>query len=239
MFAALVVVVGLSVRGTAGFGGQAVAVPLLALVLPLTTALTVMVVLAVLSGLGHLRRDWSRIAWAEIRRLLPFSIVGVLAGLYLLGQLDIRVITRAFGVVVLLYACFAVATASRPLAIPARALYPVGAVLSVLAGAMGATFGAAAGPLYVIYLNARQLERDAFRVTITAILAVQGSLRIAGYARLGFFDQTALTLIAAGLPLMLLAAALGQWLAGRLSQRRFNLCIGALLAVSGTALLYK
>jgi len=239
IFAALVVVVACAVRGTAGFGGQAVAVPLLALVLPLSTALAAMVALMVLSAIGHLRRDRSKIAWAEIRRLLPYSVIGVLAGLYLLELLDIRVLIKAFGVVVLLYGCFALATASRPLTIPPRALYPAGAVLAVLAGAMGATFGAAAGPLYVIYLNARQLERDAFRVTITTILTVQGSLRIAGYVRLGFYDSTTLTFLAAAIPLMLLGSALGLWLAGRLDQRWFNLGIGVLLLVSGTALLFK
>jgi uncharacterized protein len=238
-FAALVVVAACAVRGSAGFGGQAVAVPLLALVLPLTTALALMVVLAVLSSLGHVRRDWRKIAWAEIRRLIPYSVVGVLIGLYLLGQVDIRLLIKAFGVVVIFYACFALATASRPIRIPPRILYPVGATLAVLGGAMGATFGAAAGPFYVVYLNARQLERDAFRVTITTILTIQGSLRIAGYARLGFFDETTLVLVAAGIPLMMLGATLGYWLAGRLDQRVFNLCIGVLLLVSGTALLFK
>lgn len=239
VFAALVVVVAVAVRGTAGFGGQAVAVPLLALVLPLTTALAAMVVLTVLSALGHLRRDWSKIVWSEIRRLLPYSIAGVLVGLFLLGHLDLRVLVKAFGVVVLLYGCFALATASRPMRIPKRMLYPAGAALAVTAGAMGATFGAAAGPLYVIYLSAKALERDAFRVTITFILTVQGTLRIAGYTRLGFFDETALILVGAGLPLMLLGAVLGQYLSGRLPQRAFNVGIGVLLLVSGAALLFK
>ena len=238
-FAALVVTLACAVRGGAGFGGQAFAVPLLALVMPLGTALAVMVVLAVLSALGHVRRDWRKIAWAEIRRLLPYSVIGVLIGLYVLEQLDIGVLIKAFGVVVILYGCFALATASRPVRVPPRALYPVGAVVSVLAGAMGATFGAAAGPLYVIYFNALQLERDTFRVTITMILTVQGTLRVAGYSRLGFYDETTFVLVAAGIPVMLLGTALGYWLAGRLDQRVFNLCIGFLLLASGTALLLK
>jgi uncharacterized membrane protein YfcA len=238
-FAALVVAAACAVRGGAGFGGQAVAVPLLALVLPLPTALAAMVVLAVLSSAGHLRRDWRKIVWGEIRLLLPWSVLGVFAGLYVLEQLDMRALVKAFGAVVILYAFFVLATASRPIRIPARMLYPVGATMAVLAGAMGATFGAAAGPLYVIYLNCRQLDRDAFRVTITTILTVQGCLRIAGYARLGFYDQVTLTLVAGGIPLVLLGTAFGFWLVGRLNQRLFNLGIGALLVVSGTALLLK
>ncbi len=239
VFAAFVVVLAYAVRGTAGFGGQAVAVPLLALVLPLQIVLSAIVVLTFLSAVGHLRRDRSKIDWREIRRLLPYAVIGVLAGLYLLERLDIRLLTRAFGLFVILYACFALATASRPVQIPGRILYPAGAVISMLAGATGATFGAAAGPLYVIYFNARQLERDAFRVTMTTLLTVQGCLRIGGYARLGFFDETTVILVAAGLPLMLLGSAIGNWLAGRLDQRWFSMGIGVLLLVSGVALLFK
>jgi uncharacterized membrane protein YfcA len=112
-------------------------------------------------------------------------------------------------------------------------------VLSLLAGGLGAAFGAAAGQLYVIYLDSRGLERDAFRVTISTILTVQAVLRVAGYARLDFYDVPSLILIAAGLPLMLLGSTIGHWLAGRLDQRRFNLVIGLLLLLSGTALLFK
>jgi len=238
-FAALVVVVAYAVRGGAGFGGQAIAVPLLALILPLQVVLSAIVVLTVLSSIGHLRRDWSKIDWREIRLLLPYSVIGVIAGLFLLDRLDIHLLTRAFGVFVMLYACFALATASRPLRIPGRALYPVGAVLSTLAGATGATFGAAAGPIYVIYFSARQLEKDAFRVTITAILQIQGCMRIAGYAHLGFFDYTTPILVAAGMPLMLLGSALGAWLAVGLDQRWFNVGISVLLLGCGAALLLK
>jgi uncharacterized membrane protein YfcA len=201
--------------------------------------LSAIVALTVLSAIGHLRRDWSRIDWREIRMLLPYSVIGVLAGLYLLERLDIRVLTRSFGVFVIFYACFALATASRPLRIPGRALYPAGAILSTLAGATGAAFGAAAGPLYVIYFSARQLEKDVFRVTITAILTVQGCVRMAGYARLGFFDYTTALLFAAGLPLMLIGSGIGHWLAGRLDQRWFNLGTSVLLLVCGAALLLK
>jgi uncharacterized membrane protein YfcA len=238
-FAAFVVTLAYAVRGGAGFGGQAVAVPLLALVLPLQVVLPAIVVLTVLSSVGHLRRDWSKIDWREVRLLLPYGVIGVVAGILLLDRLDIRVLTRAFGVFVMLYAAFALATASRPLRIPRRALYPAGAILSTLAGATGATFGAAAGPLYVIYFSARQLEKDAFRVTITAILQIQGCLRIAGYAQIGLFDLTTPLLVAAGLPLMLLGASLGQWLAVRLDQRRFNVGVSALLLLCGAALFFK
>jgi len=130
-------------------------------------------------------------------------------------------------------------TASRPLRLPERILYPAGALLSTVAGALGATFGAAAGQLYVIYLNSRRLERDAFRVTVSTILAIQALLRVAGYARLGFYDYASLILVGAGLPVMMLGSSIGHWLARRLEQRWFNLVISLLLLLSGAALLFK
>jgi uncharacterized membrane protein YfcA len=239
VFAALVLVIAYAVRSSAGFGGQVVAVPLLALVLPLPVMVSAVVVLTVLASFTHWVRDWRHIWWREIARLLPYTLTGIFAGLYLLQEVEIRVLTRAFGIFVILYACFALATAARPLRIPPRWLAPARVVTSLLAGFAGAAFGAAAGPLYAMYFGSMRIEKDAFRITITTILTIQAFLRIAGYARLGFYDREVFVLIAAGVPLVLLGSMLGTWLAGRLDDYRFNLGIAVLLLVSGTALLLK
>jgi len=239
VFAALVLTMGYAVRGTAGFGGQAVAVPLLALVIPLPLVVASVAVLTALSSFGHWRRDRDKVVWREILQLAPFTIVGVIAGLYVLNQLDVRTLTKAFGAFVILYACFTMITASRPVSVPARILKPLGAVLSVLAGMAGALFGAAAGPLYAIYLNAVALEKDSFRVTITTILTVLALSRVIGYSVLGLYNEVTLLLICAGLPLMMLGSYIGYRLAGRLDQHTFNRVVAVLLFVSGVALLLK
>jgi len=238
-FAALVVTLGYAVRGTAGFGGQAVAVPLMALVLPLPSVVAAVAVLTTLSSIGHFRRHRDRVVWREILLLAPWTVAGVAAGIYVLNQVDVPTLTKAFGVFVLGYACFTIVTASRPLRVPARILKPFGIVLSVLAGMAGALFGAAAGPLYAIYLNALALEKDSFRVTITTVLAVLAMSRVAGYASLGLYDGFVLLLIAGGLPLMMLGSHIGFRLAGRLDQHMFNRVVAVLLLVSGTALILK
>jgi uncharacterized membrane protein YfcA len=239
VFAALVLVVAYAVRSSAGFGGQVVAVPLLALVLPLPVMVSAVVVLTVLASFTHWVRDWRQIDWREIARLLPYTLIGIFAGLYLLQAVEIQLLTRAFGVFVILYGCFALATAARPLRFPPRWLALARVVMSSLAGFAGAAFGAAAGPLYAMYFGSMRMEKDAFRITITTILTIQAFLRIAGYARLGFYDQEVFMLVAAGVPLVLLGSWLGTWVAGRLDEYRFNLGIAVLLLASGTALLLK
>lgn len=237
--ASLAVMLAYAVRGTAGFGGQTVAVPLLTLMMPITIVVAAITVLTVASSFVHWLQDWRRIAWREIARLMPFTLLGVVAGLYLFDHFDPRVLTRALGVFVILYACFALLTASRPVAAPARILRPAGPLLSATAGVVGTVFGSGAGPLYVIYLNSLRLAKDVFRVTITTILTFQAFVRVAGYVHLGFYDAPALYLIALGFPMMLIGSRLGHHLAGCIDQRRFNLGVGALLMAIGAGLVFK
>lgn len=239
LFAALVVVAAFAVRGTAGFGGNAVAVPLLTLVLPIQTVVAVVTVLAVFSSLGHCARDWRRIAWSEIARVAPFSLIGVVAGLYLFQTVDSRVVTKAFGVFVIAYAVFALTAANPGMSPPGRRLWPLAAGLSTLAGLVGTLFGSAAGPLYAIYLNAVRLDKDRFRVTITTILMVQAAMRIAGYVEVGFYDRAALVLVAAGVPLMLAGARLGNHFVTHIGPHTFRRIIAAVLMCSGIGLLLK
>ncbi len=237
--AAVALMAAYAVRGTAGFGGQTVAVPLLTLLMPITIVVPAVTVLTVVSSVVHWLQDWSKIAWREIARLMPFTLLGVLIGLYLFDRVDSRTLTRALGIFVMLYACFALMSASRPVAAPLRLMRRLGPVLSATAGAIGTVFGGGAGPLYVIYLNSLRLEKDCFRVTITTILTFQAVVRVAGYWRLGFYDGSALYLITAGFPMMLIGARLGHALAGRIDQGRFNLGVGVLLMIIGAGLVFK
>lgn len=239
VFSALVVAAAFTVRGTTGFGGNTIAVPLLTLVLPIQTVVAVVTVLVVFSSLGHWVRDWRRIEWKEIARVAPFSLIGVLIGLHLFQTLDPRILTKAFGIFVIVYAVFALAAAKRTVSPPGNLLWPLAAVLSTLAGVVGTLFGSAAGPLYVIYLNTLRLDKDCFRVTITTILMVQALMRIVGYIDLEFYDGPTFMLLVAGLPLTLVGARLGNLLVGRISQHTFSRIVGAVLVCSGIALVLK
>ena len=239
VFCVLAVTAAFAVRGTTGFGGNAIAVPLLTLLLPIQTVVAVMTVLTVLSSLGHWIKDWRRIAWREILRVAPFTLAGVLIGLHLFQTLDTRTLTRFFGAFVILYAVFAMATSKRTVSPPPHWRWPLATALSTLAGLVGTLFGGAAGPLYAIYLNALQLDKERFRVTITTILMVQALLRIGGYLTLGFYDQPTLIMLAAALPLVWIGARIGERVAMRIRQHTFNAVVGARLMLSGALLLFK
>lgn len=239
VFCVVVITVAFAVRGGTGFGGGAIAVPLLALVFPLPVTVPVVTVLNILSSIGQGITDWRLIAWKEIRRVLPGSLIGVFIGMYFLTQIDPQPLGRALGIFVIVYALYTMLFAGRTPAVPLRWMLAVAVVTSFSAGLIGALFGGAAGPLFVIYLNAARLAKDVFRVTITTIMLFQGLVRIAGYAVFGLYDAHALMLLATALPLMLVGSWFGVRLIRRFDQALFNRAVGAVLLVSGAALVFK
>lgn len=238
-FCAVVIVAAFAVRGTAGFGGGAVAVPLMALALPVQVVVPVVAVLNMLASLGHAARHRQQILWREVAFTVPFTVLGVAGGTYLLNALDAALLRRGLGVFVLAYAVFAYATAARPLQAPPTLLRPLGGVLSTAAGFLGALFGGAAGPLYAIYLSNLGLARDVFRATVTTTLLVQAALRSTGYAGLGLYDRATLAVLAVALPFMWLGGRLAERIAGRLEPHVFGRIVGVVLLASGAALLFK
>jgi uncharacterized protein len=238
-YSAFVILLAFAVRGTTGFGGGAIAVPLLALVMPLQIVVPAVTVLNFVSSIRHGARDRRQIAWPEIFRILPFLVVGVGVGLYLLRQLDQDLLGKGLGAFVVAYAIFAFATAGKPVQVSPRALWPMAVIFGALGGFISALFGGAAGTLYAIYFSAVRLPRDVFRVTVATLLLVQGALRLGGYATLGFYDVPTLVLTAAAFPFMLVGGRLGDAIAGRVEQHTFNRIVGAVLCVSGLALVLK
>lgn len=239
IFCALVILLAFAVRGGAGFGGGAVAVPLLALVFPVPITVAVVTILNMLSSIGQGVLDWRKIVWKEVWRILPGSLFGVFIGIYLLTLMDTQPLAQALGVFVVIYAIYVMWFADRMPVIAPRWMLAVAGVTSVAAGIIGAVFGGAAGPVYVIYLNSVKLGKDAFRMTITTIMLFQGLTRVAGYLTLGLYDSGALTLLAAALPMMVVGSVLGVRVVRRFDQTMFSRAVGVVLLASGAALIFK
>ena len=101
----IVIVLAYTLRGGTGFGA-AIAMPLLALVLPMKTLVPAWSVLSVVAGLDILRRDYDKIAWADLMPLIPSCLLGIVLGLAFYKLLDSPTLTRGLGLLVVLYGVF-------------------------------------------------------------------------------------------------------------------------------------
>jgi uncharacterized membrane protein YfcA len=93
------------VRGVSGFGSATIAIPLMAHVVPLQLAVPLLLVLDFLSTLATLRIDRSLVDKAEVRRLIPYAMIGVIVGVLLLTRLAPEYLLLGLGALVIFLGC--------------------------------------------------------------------------------------------------------------------------------------
>lgn len=222
------------IRGIVGFGSGLIAIPLLALVLPLPLAVPAIALTDYLAsasqGLGN-RRD---VLWRAIVPLVPFVLLGVALALWLFRQVDPGLLTKGLGVFVMAYAAYTLLGLH-----PGRIPRPRWAVPLVGIGAMVGTLFGTGGPFYVAYLQCWGPTKGQFRATAATAFLIEGSMRMTGYLAAGFFSRDVLLLFALALPLMALGLYAGHHVHTSISDAAFKRLIGLLLVGSGLALLLK
>lgn len=235
LLAALILLVAYFIRGVSGFGSGLIAVPLLAHFLPLTFVVPLILVTdfsaSILLGL-HVRRQ---ARWDEIRPLLPFGFLGVVAGTALLINVPRTPLLITLGLLVLIFGVRSIFNLHGSRVIHRLWAVPAGLIGGTISGLFGT-----GGPPYVIYLNHRIHKPTELRATFTGLFFLEGLWRIITFIVAGlFYDVALITATLASLPLI----ALGLWLGNRvhvgLTPTQMQYLIGALLLVSGTSLLWR
>ncbi len=239
VFYSLILIGAFAIRGAAGFGAGLVAVPLLALFLPVTTAVSVASILTTLAALGQISRRWRQIAWAEFFLMSFYTAAGIAVGFYCIHLTNEATLRHALGVFLILYSIYALWTGGNTPIVRPGWRSVLAACTGSAGGFLAVLFGGGVGPIYVTYFNSIGLSRDVFRVTMSTTMLVSGAARIAGYASFGFYRGSSATLVAIGVPLVVTGAWLGDRIAYKVNPRVFGALVGILVLMSGIALLLK
>ena len=233
---ALAIAAGYAVRAVSGFGAGVIATPLLTFVLPLPVTVPLITVIGMFAGSRQVLRDWRMIEWRRIAVFVPGSLTGVAVGLYLFASLDQVLLAHALGIYILGYALYSLLgkrLVERRIAMPRWIVHPI----SAIGGLVATIFGGLAGAIYAMYLDALELPKGVFRVTMSATLLVLGIVRSVGYAATGVFKADDLVLIAASIVPVLIGTVVGDRLHDRLDPSSFRRAVGLLLVASGAGLL--
>jgi uncharacterized membrane protein YfcA len=235
-FCLAVVFAGYALRGATGFGAGVVAIPMLALVLPLNVVIPVITTLGIVASLGQSLQEFRYVDWRALRGLALPSAIGLALGLWLFASLDQALLLKAFAAFIIVYGLWSLVPRAPAARVPPRAL----AAAAGSAGGLVATlFGGMAGPFYAIYLRALNLDKRRFRASMSSVLLCLGLVRAGGYGGLGFYDRRAIAMLALCAPVMVLAMFAGDLWHARLEQAKFERVVALLLAGSGVALLLK
>jgi uncharacterized membrane protein YfcA len=223
-----------------GFGGGlgTLAVPLMALVIsPVQAAAILLPVLCLMDlvSLWQYRRLW---IWAELRILLPASLVGIVVGTLLFEYMSPSVLRLIVGSVAVLFTVHYCLSTGRS---KDRALKHFPPAIGVLGGAAAGftSFVAhAGGPPVSMYLLRRPLNRTDFVATAVLFFAVVNYVKLVPYAWLGQLQSGNLLTSLVLSPLAPIGVMIGVYLHKRVSDRFFFGFVYILLFLVGLRLIY-
>jgi uncharacterized membrane protein YfcA len=227
------------VRTIFGFGEALIAVPLLALRIPIVVATPLAVAVSVVVAAVAVARDWRQVDLHNASWLIGGSLVGLPFGVLLLKWGSDAVVHLLLGTVII-----AVSLYSLRGPIEARLdgrhrgwLLGAGICSGVLGGAYGMN-----GPPLAIYGALRGWSPAAFRATLQGYFLVASLAGLASYASVGVWRPRVTGYFVAALPAVLVAIVVARVAARRLDAARFFrlvflglLVIGAVLVAQGLA----
>jgi uncharacterized protein len=203
------------VRSTFGFGEGLIAVPLLALVIPIEIAAPVVVLLSITIAAIVVVQDWEKIHLDTAGWLLAPTFLGIPLGIALLASVHQHIVKAGLAIVLLAFSGYfllgkklpELASDNRPL------LLGCGFIAGVLGGAYGMN-----GPPLVIYGTMRGWSPQHFRATLQGYFLPASLVAIAGYWFAGLWSPAVthyyLISLAAALPAIFLGRILNRRLQG-------------------------
>ena len=230
----VVVFVATLVRSTFGFGEALVAVPLLALLIPVEQAVPLATLLSVTVAAVVVLQDRDRIHVGSAARLVLATVVGIPFGLWLLTAGADAVVKAGLGVVLIGFSSFCLAGGVRYELRTDRPAWAFGLAAGVLGGAYGMN-----GPPLVVFGSLRRWSPQHFRATLQGYFLPASLLGLGGYWLAGLWTPAVTRYYLWSAPAALVAIALGRAANRRMRAGVFLRWIHAGLILIGAVLLWQ
>jgi uncharacterized membrane protein YfcA len=206
------------IRSALGFGEALVAVPLLALYLPLTVAAPLAVLVSITIAAVVVIQDWRKIHLRSTGWLFASTLSGIPVGLLLLTSTHQRAVKVALAMVILGFALYSL-IGRRPPELKSDApawLVGCGFCAGVLGGAYGMN-----GPPLVIYGAMRRWSAQHFRATLQGYFLPASIMGMAGYWAAGLWSRAVTHYFLLCVPILWPAIWLGRVVNHRLHGQNF------------------
>jgi len=226
-----------TVKGTLGIGLPLVAVPLLATVLDLPTAVALMVVPVLTSNIIQALQGKRKIE--TLRRFFPLLLTlvpGAIVAAQFLSSVDLRTGSLVLGIIVVLFSLSQLVRVQFEInKRQERYLNPAVGLVAGFLGGLSNLFG----PPLIMYLVALKLEKDAFVTTIGLLFVVASATLYTTLAAVGVltFDNAVGSLVAA-IPVMA-GVFIGTRLRSRIPQKTFERVLMVVLILVGLNLIRR
>lgn len=203
----VVVFIATLIRSTFGFGEALIAVPLLALRLPVNVAAPLAVLISTVIAGVVLVQDWRHVELRSAVGLIVSALPGIPLGVLLLARGNGHIVKSLLGILIIAFSIYSV-TANRARHLPEDHygwLLGCGFLSGVLGGAYGMN-----GPPLVVYGALRRWSPQHFRATLQGYFLPASLVGLIGYAALGLWRGPLTRYFLLSLPAVAAAILLGR-----------------------------
>jgi uncharacterized membrane protein YfcA len=229
-----VVFVATLVRSAFGFGEALIAVPLLALFIPLKVAAPVAVLVSITIAAVVVAQDWRKIHVRSTGWLVGATLFGIPLGLTLLTSSHQQAVKVGLAISILAFAGYSLLGRKPPELKSDNKAWLLGC--GFVAGVFGGAYGMN-GPPLVIYGAMRRWSAQHFRATLQAYFLPASVIGMGGYWLAGLWVPAVTHYYLLSLPVLLPAVWLGRVVNHHLHGDVFLKYVYAGLAVIGLVLL--
>jgi uncharacterized membrane protein YfcA len=231
---ALIIFLATIFRSAFGFGESLIAVPLLAIIMPLQVAVPLSVMMSVTIAAFVVVQDHKKIHLKSAGGLIIYALMGIPIGLWLLVNVPEYPVKLLLGLVIMAFAIYLL-TGSRLKELKQDNrwwLFSCGLLSGIFGGAYGLN-----GPPLVVYGAKRRWTAQHFRATLQAYFLIASLTGVIGYWFSGLLGHVLLHYYLWSLPVLVPAVLLGRLINSRMQGDKFFKYSYAVLLGLGTLLL--
>ena len=230
----LVVFLATVIRSAFGFGEALIAVPLLALLVPVEIAAPVAVLVSITVALIAVVQDWRHVHVRSAGWLVLSTLAGIPLGLLLLKAVAEPLVKGGLAIVIIAFSLYSLLSSQHGELKNDRLAWLFGFLAGVLGGAYGMN-----GPPLVIYGSLRKWSPQHFRATLQGYFLPASVIGMGGYWVAGLWTPAVTRFYFLSLPGVLLATFLGRVINRGMNAQRFLFYVQAGLIVIGGVLLIQ
>lgn len=235
-FILIVVFMATLIRSTFGFGEGLIAVPILALFMPVTIATPLVALLSVTVAGIVVAQDWRKIHLRSAGWLIAATVFGIPLGLMLLTSGHPIAIKVVLALTIIGFALFSLLSHHRLVLSRDRGVLP--SLCGFTAGILGGAYGMN-GPPLAVYGAMRRWSAQHFRATLQAYFLPASLLSVAGYLFMGLLVPAVTRYYLLSLPVTIPAIILGRFANQRMQTQAFVRYVYLGLVVVGLLLLLQ
>jgi uncharacterized membrane protein YfcA len=208
--------------------------PVLSLVLPVSTAVGVLLPMLIVGDAFAIYIYWREWDAALVRRMLPAGIIGALIGTYLLAAMSPNALRVALAIFVLLLVVYKLASdrITRLAYQPRRWHAPAAGGLAGVASGMFNN----GGPPFNSYLLLQKMPPRLFIATTALFFAILNLIKVPGFLYTGILNVPLLLSLWWVFPFIPLGIWAARWIVTHINQQTFEWIVIALLIASSVIL---